>query len=47
VIVKEHELPWTKLKGVRADGAAEYCGKEDKFVWLNGARNGETVLNFT
>jgi hypothetical protein len=47
VIVKELELPWTKLKGVTADGAAEYCAKEDKFVWLNGARNGETVLNFT
>jgi hypothetical protein len=46
VIVKEHELPWTKLKGVTADGAAEYCGKEDKFARLNGARNGERVLNF-
>jgi hypothetical protein len=33
VIVKEHEMPWTKLKGVAADGAAKYCGKEDKFVW--------------
>jgi hypothetical protein len=31
--VKVRELPWTKLKGVTADGAAKYYGKASKFSW--------------